>query len=132
MKRVLRVLEYSADSVEAIEDILKHIVLRDGGVRDNTNPINGTLIGLGGGSIVATCNVMDIPFIDGKFRLIRMLDYRSKGSENRDGFSITGLKVIYDCLSTSSIPMNGEKTISQNGFEVVIRSGIIGDGFGED
>lgn len=132
MKRVLRVLEYSADSAEAIEHILKYRLLASGRLVENSYIINGVIPGMEGGKIIATCNVMDIPFVNGKYRLIRMLDYVSIGGTDRGGYSITGTQVIAKTLSTSNIPTSGEKTITQNGFEVVIRSGIIGYGFGED
>ena len=127
--RVFRVLEYSADSIEAIQNILMY--WND---KPNPNPINGIL---GGGSIISTCDPTSILFSDGKYRLIRYLEYRS-GDRFKHDFGLdrdrkfTGLEIIAVNFSKSNIPINGEKIIEQNGYSVLIRSGLIGNGFGEN
>ena len=122
---VLRVLKYSADSIEAINYILEH--------NPETNPINGSM---GGGSVVATCDPTTIKFIDGKYRLMRYLEYRSWDVEKYDMTLgrvriFTGLERIIFTFEQSRVPIKGEKLIVENGYEVLIRSGIIGNGFGE-
>ena len=124
--RVLRVLEYSADSIEAINYILEH--------NPETNPINGSM---GGGAVVATCDPTTIKFIDGKYRLMRYLEYRSSDVEKYDTTigkvrTFTGLERIIFTFEQSRVPIKGEKLIVENGYEVLIRSGIIGNGFGEN
>ena len=124
--RVLRVLEYSADSIEAINYILEH--------NPETNPINGSM---GGGSVVATCDPTTIKFIDGKYRLMRYLEYRSSDVEKYDMTIgrvriFTGLERIIFTFEQSRVPIKGEKLIVENGYDVLIRSGIIGNGFGEN
>ena len=127
--RVLRVLEYSADSIEAIQDIIANY-----GDKPNPNPINGVL---GGGAIIATCDPTNILYSDGKYRLMRYLEYRS-GDRVKYDFNLgrdrrfTGLEIIANNFSKSNVPVNGEKVIEQNGYSVVIKSGIIGSGFGEN
>ena len=124
--RVLRVLEYSADSIEAINYILEH--------NPETNPINGIM---GGGAVVATCDPTTVKFIDGKYRLMRYLEYRSSDVEKYDKTVgrvriFTGLERIIFTFEQSRVPIKGEKLIVENGYDVLIRSGIIGNGFGEN
>ena len=124
--RVLRVLEYSADSIEVINYILEH--------NPENNPINGSM---GGGSVVATCDPTTIKFIDGKYRLMRYLEYRSSDVEKYDMTIgrvriFTGLERIIFTFEQSRVPIKGEKLIVENGYDVLIRSGIIGNGFGEN
>lgn len=119
--RVLRVLEYSADSIEAIQNILEN--------NKYNNPINGSI---GGGFIVATCDPSTILFADGKYRLMRYLEYRGKDRySNREERVISGTERINETLALSKVPANGEKVIEQNGYYVTIKSGIIGIGFDE-
>ena len=133
--RVLRVLEYSADSIEAINYILEHHYSYDNeGQVDNSNPINGSM---GGGGVVATCDPTTVKFIDGKYRLMRYLEYRSGDVEKYDKTLgrvriFTGLERIIFTFEQSRVPIKGEKLIVENGYEVLIRSGIIGNGFGEN
>lgn len=135
MTRVLRVLEYSADSIEAIQHILEHRYDDDGGQNRNirANPINGIM---GGGAVIATCDPNTIKFIDGKYRLMRYLEYRAEGSERYDRQIkrtrfFTGLEIIIQTFEQSRVPYNGERLIKEGNYEVLIRSGIIGNGFGE-
>ena len=126
MKRILRVLEYSSDSIETIQSILEQ---NYGCKNESTeilykNPINGVM---GGGAVVATCDPTTIKFIDGKYRLMRYLEYRSEDGKNK-----TALERILFAFEHSVVPIKGEKLIEENGFKVLIRSGIIGNGFGED
>ena len=91
---------------------------------------------MGGGSVVATCDPTTIKFIDGKYRLMRYLEYRSGDVEKYDMTigkvrTFTGLERIIFTFEQSRVPIKGEKLIVENGYEVLIRSGIIGNGFGE-
>jgi len=100
--RIVRVLEYSSDKMEDIEYILK----------TSPNPANGVL---GGGCIVASCFTLDIPFIDGKYRLIRTLEYRL--SKHR----------MSKVINLNLIPFIGEKELFIDGHRVLIKSGVIGE-----
>lgn len=123
--RVLRVLEYSADSIEAINYILEHNYSdKPASNALYKNPINGSM---GGGAVVAICDPLSIKFIDGKYRLMRYLEYRSSGNKIRNGLE----QIIFN-FELSRIPIKGEKLIVEGGYEVLIRSGIIGNGFGEN
>lgn len=118
--RVLRALEYSADSIEAINKVLEHGYSYD----DKTehimnNPINGIM---GGGAVTAICDPSSISFSDGKYRLIRLLEYRASDRGLKSGF-----EVILDTLKISRVPYKGQRVIDG----VLIKSGIIGNGFGE-
>ena len=68
---------------------------------------------------------------------MRYLEYRGEDVEKYDRTigkvrTFTGLERIIFTFEQSRVPIKGEKLIVENGYEVLIRSGIIGNGFGEN